>query len=102
MSLKARSSLIRQNFYLLGFIGLFLLFVGILSVTYINRQVEPVESLLSRNRKNQVNKINQDAKKKMDAYQVVDRDKGLYRIPVTRAMELTLQAYQNASPHDAT
>ena len=89
-------SALNQGLHLVGFVLMFLLFIGIVGATYLVRRPDSVESELADHRVKVVNQVRAEGKKKLDQYQWVDAKAGVVRIPITEAMQQTVAAYGRA------
>jgi hypothetical protein len=76
-----------------GFIAL-LLFLFILFVTYLPNQPESINADLKEERSKQADLIRAEGLNALNAFELIDSDKGTFSIPIDRAMELTLSDYQ--------
>jgi len=87
---------------LIGILGAFLI-VGVL-VLAMNRSLQPAPLNTARiaERKKALADIRAENEKAIHTYEVIDANKGLVRLRLDRAMELTVQEYKNPAAARAT
>ena len=71
-----------------------LIFLFILFVTYLPNQPESVDASLKAEQIKQAEAIRAEGNSVLNELKVLDAERGRYRIPINRAMELTLSDYQ--------
>lgn len=81
-------------FSAIGYIGTFLLFAVIVAIAYLNNRPEPVDQATVEKRFATLADVTARQKAAISEYSVVDPTKGIVRIPVERAMEITLRELQ--------
>lgn len=81
---------------MMAFIGLFLIFVLIISLTYIPEKSDPVETEISKQRILTVNQVRAENQEHLTGYGWINRDKGLVHVPIEYAMDRTVDAYRHA------
>ena len=74
----------------LGFIGVFLIFVVILYVGYVPDRSQTVDGAYREARKAGIDEVRSRQRELVSSYGWVDRDNGIVRIPVDRAMDLVV------------
>lgn len=79
---------------LTGIIGALLVFAVILYVAYLPARPPAVDSKIAEARKQAAVEARAAGLAKITGYEVVDPASGLVRIPVEKAMDLTVEAYQ--------
>lgn len=83
-------------------IGFILLFVLILWLAYIPLRPEPLEEVAGRERLATLNEISSEGIRQISEYGVVDATAGIFRIPVEKAMEITVRELGRSGPKSAT
>lgn len=85
----------KSGFWLtvLGGLGGMLIFVLILYVAYLPNRPEPVDQQIVEERGRKADEAIAAGKAKIEGYEVVDAEEGTVRIPIKRAMELTVRSY---------
>ena len=71
-----------------------LLFALIVWVTYLPTQVEEVDTATKLEREQKLVETESKAEDLLTNYKVVSKTDGIYRIPIERAMELTVKSLQ--------
>ncbi len=79
----------------IAFIGTFLIVAGLIWIMYYFTQPPPVDQARAAERRKNLADLNAQTKEQLDNYGWIDQPKGIVRLPITRAMELTLQEWQN-------
>ena len=80
-----------------------MLLIAVYAVSaYLMRLPEPAETDIIIQRKLTLQKVNEDEKALISAYAWVDQPNNIVRLPIERAMELTLASYQakQATPQE--
>lgn len=80
--------------YAIGVIGSFLIVVGLIWAMYRFTQPPPITQNRSLERKKALTEIRTGETESLNTYGWVDQPKQIVRLPIARAMELTLQQYQ--------
>jgi hypothetical protein len=75
--------------------GLLLIMAGLVWVMYHYTRPEPVDQAHVAGRYKNLAELNAQAKDALENYAWIDPAKGLVRLPVARAMELTVSEWQN-------
>lgn len=78
-------------------IGVFLIFVLILSISYVPNRLTSVDKELGVQRKATLQELNAEQSKLLNNYGWVNQPEGIVRIPVRQAMEMVVQEYQGNS-----
>ncbi len=78
---------------LAAIVGLFFLFLFLVFIFYVRERPPTVASgsLLPEERHELLRELRETEKETMTTYGWVDRDEGMVRLPIERAMELTIQ-----------
>lgn len=71
-----------------GFIGLILIFVFIIIIGYLPSRSKTVEAAATKQRLAYLKETEDAQNKAATTYQVIDKEKGIVRIPIERAMEI--------------
>jgi len=79
---------------LLGSAGALLLFALIIWLTYIPTRSDKVDIATRTQRENQLVETKARATKTLNNYSIVNSAEGIYRIPIEKAMQLTVESYQ--------
>lgn len=79
----------------LALTGLLLIMVGLVWVMYHYTRPEPVDQAHVAERYKNLAELNAQSKDVLENYAWIDPVKGLVRLPVARAMELTVSEWQN-------
>jgi hypothetical protein len=74
----------------LGFIGIFLIFVVILYVGYVPDRSQTIDGAYRAARKAGIDEVRSRQRELVSTYGWVDRENGIVRIPVDRAMDLVV------------
>lgn len=82
----------------LGALGAILIFALILLIAYLPNRPDPVNAEVAATRKAKAVEAIAQGKAKLAAFEVVNAEAGIVRIPIELAMEQTLQAYQAVAP----
>ena len=80
-----------------GIAGVMLIMAGLIWVMYHFTQPEPVDQSRWAERKRNLSEINAQAREQLDSYGWMDRDRGIVRLPVARAVDLTIREWENPS-----
>ena len=83
------------GFYLVGVLGTFFIMAGLIGVMYHYTQPPPLDESRYAERRKNLAEINAAAKEQLENYGWLDQTKGIVRVPVARAMELTVQEWHN-------
>lgn len=78
----------------LGVIGAFLTFVLVVFVAYLPNRPAPVDHEVIRERQERADASRAAGRGKLQGYEVLDAQAGTVRIPIERAMNLTVSAYR--------
>ncbi len=78
-------------FSAIGFIGVFLVFAFIVAVAYVPNRSVSQEALNVEARMKIRNEVRNEQTRLVNAYEWVNQNEGVVRIPVERAMELAVQ-----------
>ncbi len=78
-------------FSAIGFIGVFLVFAFIVAVAYLPNRSVSQEALNVEARSKILKEVQTEQARLVNAYEWVNQNEGVVRIPVERAMELTVQ-----------
>lgn len=83
----------RTNFLLTfaGALGSILLFVIILLITYVPERPSSVNAAQAQARTERLQELQAKHRQELTTYEVIDRTEGVVRIPIDRAMELTVR-----------
>lgn len=84
----------REFLSVVGWVGAILIFVLILWLAYLPYRPAPVDQAVIDRRFQIKAEIESAQQQLISSYAVVDATKGVYRIPIERAMELTVQRLQ--------
>jgi len=86
----------RSNFLLsiLGSLGAILIFALILFVAYLPNRPAPIDQAYNELRQTRAAEARAAGLNKLNGYEVINADAGTVRIPIERAMELTVQEYK--------
>lgn len=82
----------------LGWVGVILIFVIILAVTYYPNQAPPVDEARAQERLSVRKDLDATYRGEVAEYKVLDAPNGVYRIPISEAMELIAQESKAAGP----
>lgn len=74
----------------LGWIGVIFLFILIVAIAYLPRQAPSTESIAAAERMQIRNEITAEQIRLVGSYEWINQPEGIVRIPVSRAMELTV------------
>lgn len=74
----------------LGWIGVIFIFFLVVAVAYLPNRSVSLEEVAAAERMTIRNQVRGEQKQLVTSYEWVDREKGVIRIPVERAMELTV------------
>ncbi len=78
-----------------GIVGVMLILVGLIWVMYHFTQPEAVDQSRWAERKRNLSEINAQAKEQLENYAWMDRDRGVVRLPIARAVQLTVREWQD-------
>lgn len=78
----------------IGAIGSILLFGMVLWIAYLPNRAEDPLQRTAEERLQILRNAREAAASKVDTLEVVDAENGVYKIPLSRAMEVTLKEYQ--------
>lgn len=83
----------RTNFLLTfaGALGSILLFVIILLITYVPERSAPVNAAEVQARTERLQELQAKHRQELTSYAVINAGEGVVRIPISRAMELTVR-----------
>ena len=79
----------------LGIAGVMLIMAGLIWVMFYFTLPEPVDQSRWAERKRNLSEINAQAKDQLDNYAWMDRDRGVVRLPIARAVDLTIREWEN-------
>jgi len=79
----------------LGVAGVMLILAGLIWVMYHFTQPEPVDQSRWAERSRNLAEINAQTRDQLENYAWLDRDRGVVRLPVARAMDLTIREWEN-------
>jgi hypothetical protein len=79
----------------LALTGVLLIMAGLVWVMYHYTRPERVDQARIAERRKNLAELNAQAKEVLENYAWIDQTKGLVRLPVARAMELTVSEWQN-------
>ncbi len=82
---------------LIGAVLSLLLFVFIVFIAYLPNRPAPVDQELVQTRATRLAELNAAQAELADSYKWVNKPEGVVRIPIERAMELTVQRLQSTS-----
>jgi hypothetical protein len=80
--------------WFVGVIGAFLVMLGLVWTMCHYIRPAPADQAQVAERRKKLAELNAAAKEQLDNYAWINRTKGLVRLPISRAMELTLQEWQ--------
>ncbi len=83
--------------YLVGVLGTFLIVAGLIGIMYYYTQPAPIDQARADERRKNLADLNAQNKDQLEHYAYIDPAKGIVRLPIARAMELTVTEWQNAS-----
>ncbi len=75
----------------IGYIGVMLIFILIVYLSYVSNQPPPIDEQIIDERLQTLAEVRANQKEAAVNYGWVDRSKGIVRIPIERAMELTVR-----------
>jgi len=81
--------------YALGVIGSFLIVIALVWAMYRYTRPVPISGNRAAERRKALIDMRNAEAESLNGYGWVDQQKGIVRLPIARAMELTLQEYQN-------
>lgn len=81
--------------YFFGVIGTFLIMIGLVWIMYYYTRPPGVDTVRAAERRKNLADLTAQTKEILDNYGWMDQKKGIVRLPMTRAMELTVQEWQN-------
>lgn len=84
----------------LAWVGVILLFVLIVWLAYLPTRPQPIDQALIDQRKKTLADVKAKQAKLVSSYEIVDAQNKIVRIPVERAMELTVQRLNSKSGSD--
>ena len=76
-------------------VGVLLIMAGLIWLMYFYTQPAPVDEARWVERQRNLAEVNAQNKEQLDNYAWIDQGRGIVRLPVARAMELTIQEWQN-------
>ena len=94
---NSTSSKTGSGAYILAAIGALLIMAALVSFTIRNTRPVPLGSDRAEERRAALAQLRGEERKAMTTYDWVNKDSGVVRLPVDRAMELTLQAGDSAA-----
>jgi hypothetical protein len=80
--------------YVIGVIGSFLVVVGLIWAMYRYTHPAPITQNRAAERKKALREIRAAEAESLNTYGWVDQAKGIVRLPIARAIDLTLQQYE--------
>jgi len=83
---------------LLGVVGSILLFALIVLITYVYNQPPEPDAAIIENRLSSLSELEAQMEEAATGYAWVDRQKGLVRIPIDRAVELATERLRKSQP----
>ncbi len=89
----------------LGWVGVIALFLAVVAVTYLRDLPGRVDASLVEERHRRLAELRASEVETANSYAWIDREKGVIRIPVERAIEITvreLSSAQTTSPAEET
>ena len=81
--------------YVVGVLGTFLIVAGLIGIMFYYTLPAPVDQARVKERLKNLADLNAQNKEQLEHYAYIDRAKGILRLPITRAMELTAMECQN-------
>ncbi len=78
-----------------GFAGIFLILAGLVWIMYHYTQPPPPDTEYWAQRTRNLAELNAQNNEQLQSYGWLDANRGQARLPIARAMELTLQEWQN-------
>jgi hypothetical protein len=75
-------------------VGILLIMAGLIWLMYFYTQPAPVDEARRVERQRNLAEVNAQNKEQLDNYAWIDQGRGIVRLPVARAMELTIQEWQ--------
>jgi len=81
--------------YLVGVLGTFFIVAGLIWIMYYYTQPPPVDAVRAGERRQNLADLNAQTKEQLETYAWGDRTKGIVRLPIARAMDLTVLEWQN-------
>lgn len=94
-TLKSKTS---TTLSIVGIVGSFLLFVLILGLAYAPEKTNAVDMQLRASRKQMLEQNKAEQQQLLEGYAVVDAQNKIVRIPLERAIELTIAELGEGSP----
>jgi hypothetical protein len=88
-----RSTII--SVYFISVLGTFAIVAGLIYLMYSYTRPAPVDELRIKERQKFLTELSSQAKEQLETAGWVDKARGVVRLPVARAMELTLLEWQN-------
>lgn len=79
----------------LGIAGVMLILVGLIWVMYYFTQPEPVDQSRWAERKRNLSEITAQTKEQLENYAWIDKNRGVVRVPIARAIDLTIREWEN-------
>ena len=80
--------------YTIGVIGSFVIVIGLIWAMYRYTHPAPITQNRAAERKKALSEIRTAEIESLNSYGWVDQPKGIVRLPIARAMEVTLQQYE--------
>jgi len=83
-------------FTFLGSLGAILIFVLIIFLAYLPNRPAPVSAQIDADRQTKADEARAAGISKLQGYEVLNKEAGSVRIPIEKAMELTVNSYKSA------
>lgn len=77
-----------------AFVGVFFILAGLIWIMYHYTQPPPPDTAYWAERTRNLSELRAQTKEQLDNYGWIDADRGVVRLPVARAMELSLKEWQ--------
>jgi hypothetical protein len=81
----------------LGIAGVMLIMAGLIWIMYHFTQPGPVDQSRWVERKRNLSEITAQTRDQLENYAWMDRDRGVVRLPIARAVDLTIREWENPS-----
>jgi hypothetical protein len=81
--------------YFIGVLGTFAIVAGLIFLMYSYTRPAPVDEQRIQERARNLSALTAQAREQLDNARWVDKARGVVRLPISRAMELTVQEWQN-------
>ncbi len=85
--------------YFIGIVGSFLIMIGLIWIMYYYTRPPGIDQARAAERRKNLAELTAQTKDQLDNYAVLNPVNGTLRVPIARAMELTVQELQNPAAY---